>query len=86
MSNTTNNTTVKVGTIVRTVCLALALVNQLLSNAGYAVLPIEDAQVETIITTGFTICMAVWNWWKNNSFTKNAIAADNYMAQLKAGK
>lgn len=86
MSNATNDTTVKVGTIIRTVCLALALVNQLLSNAGYAVLPIKDDQIEAIITTGFTIGMAVWNWWKNNSFTKNAIAADNYMAQLKSSK
>ena len=84
MSNTnTNNLTVKTGTIVRTVCLFLALINQLLSNAGHAVLPIENEQVEIIVTTGITIGVAVWNWWKNNSFTKKAIAADKYMETLK---
>lgn len=82
MSNT-NDLTVKTGTIVRTICLFLALVNQLLSNAGIAVLPIENEEVETIVTTGITVGMAVWNWWKNNSFTKKALAADAYMEKLK---
>lgn len=86
MNNTnTNDLTVKTGTIVRTICLFLALINQLLSNAGHAVLPIEDAQVEIIVTTCITVGVALWNWWKNNSFTKPAIAADNYMAALKGG-
>ena len=82
MSNT-NELTVKTGTIVRTICLFLALVNQLLSNAGIAVLPIENEEVETIVTTCITVGMAVWNWWKNNSFTKKALAADAYMEKLK---
>lgn len=84
MSNTnTNDLTVKTGTIVRTICLFLALINQLLSNAGHAVLPIENEQVETIVTTGIMIGVALWNWWKNNSFTKKAIAADKYKETLK---
>ena len=82
MSNT-NELNVKISTIVRTVCLFLALVNQLLSASGHTVLPIEDAQVEVVISTVITIGVALWNWWKNNSFTKPAIAADVYMAQLK---
>lgn len=72
------------GTIVRTVCLVLALVNQVLSATGHAVLPIEDAQVETIVTTLFTVVMSVITWWKNQSFTTEAKQADEYMAQLKA--
>lgn len=81
-----NELTVKTSTIVRTICLFLALVNQLLSASGRAVLPIEDAQVEVIVTTVITVAVAVWNWWKNNSFTKPAVAADAYLAQLKADK
>ena len=84
MSNTnTNDLSVKTSTIVRTICLFLALINQLLSNAGHAVLPIKNEQVETIVTTGIMIGVAIWNWWKNNSFTKKAIAADKYMETLK---
>lgn len=77
---------VKTETIVRTVILALALINQLLSATGHAVLPIQDEQVETLITTGATILASLWAWWKNNSFTKAAIAADNHLADLKGGK
>ncbi len=75
---------VKIDTIVRTVLLALALINQLLTVTGHAVLPVEDEQVETLISTGITVVMSVWTWWKNNSFTSAAIAADEYMEELKS--
>jgi SPP1 family holin len=74
---------IKTDTIVRTICLALALINQLLSNAGHAVLPIADEQVETLITTAITIGVAVWSWWKNNSFTSAAIEADKVYDEIK---
>ena len=76
---------VKTETIVRTVILALALINQLLSATGHAVLPIQDEQAETLITTGATILASLWAWWKNNSFTPEASAADNHMADLRKG-
>jgi SPP1 family holin len=77
--------TIKTDTIVRTICLALALVNQLLSNAGHAVLPIADEQVETLVTTVITIGVAVWSWWKNNSFTQAALAGDELKDSIKRG-
>ena len=46
---TTNK--ISAGTIARTIILLLALINQCLSMAGVSPLPIEDEQVETIITT-----------------------------------
>ena len=76
---------VKADTIARTICLALALINQLLSVTGHAVLPIEDAQVEVLVSTLITIATALVAWWKNNSFTKAAIMGDNLMHQIKAG-
>ena len=41
---------ISIGTIARTACLALALTNQILSATGHAVLPIEDSQLEALIT------------------------------------
>lgn len=67
---------IEAGTIVRTICLVLALINQVLVMSGHSVLPIEDTAVEAIVTNIFTIVTAVAAWWKNNSFTKKAIAAD----------
>lgn len=74
---------IKKETIIRTIVLALALLNQILSASGRSILPISDAQVETLVSTGATVLAAVWSWWKNNSFTKDAIAADKYLEMLR---
>ena len=67
---------IEAGTIVRTICLVLALINQVLVMSGHSILPIEDATVEAVVTNIVTIVTAVAAWWKNNSFTQKAIAAD----------
>lgn len=74
---------VSAGTIARTIVLALALVNQILSASGHAVIPIEDAQIETLVSTGFTIVAALVSWWKNNSFTAAALKGDKVMKEAK---
>lgn len=79
--NTENS--IKTGTIVRTALLALALLNQILVYTGHSVLPITDATLEMIITNGFTLVMSLIAWWKNNSFTKKAIAADQVLKESK---
>lgn len=76
---------VEVGTIIRTICLVLALVNQGLTMAGHAVLPINDEQVNQFVTLIATIVASVWAWWKNNSFTQAALTADEIMHDLKRG-
>lgn len=79
-----NELKISTGTIVRTICLVLALVNQILSATGHSVLPIEDSQVEAIVTTGLTVITSLVGWWRNNSFTKFAIAGDAVKDELKA--
>lgn len=75
------------GTIVRTILLALSIVNNLLALFGKAPLPISDEQLELVVSTVITIVLAVINWWKNNSFTKPAIEGDQLMNRLrKAGE
>ena len=79
----TTERTVSAATIARTAVLALALINQLLSAMGKPVLPIESTQLEQLISTGFTTVSALVNWWYNNSFTKEALAADAEYEKLK---
>ena len=74
---------ISAGTIARTVVLLLALVNQVLSMLGIRSIPIADEDVNTLIATGWTIAASLAAWWKNNSFTAAAVAADSYMARLK---
>ena len=74
---------IKKETIIRTVVLALALINQVLTAFGVSVIPIGDDQITELLSLVFTIGASVWAWWKNNSFTKNAIEADKVLEQLK---
>lgn len=74
---------ISAGTIARTIVLALALVNQVLSASGHAVIPIEDATIETLVTTAFTVGAALVTWWKNNSFTAAALKGDEVMKEAK---
>lgn len=74
---------ISTGTIVRTVVLALALINQLLVMLGYSPLPIDDETINLAITSVWTVAAAIVTWWKNNSFTQAAIAADHMMANMK---
>lgn len=73
---------IKVATLTRTAVLILALMNQILSATGHSPIPVDDAQLEQLISTGMTVGAAIWAWWGNNSFTKEAIAADNYLESL----
>jgi SPP1 family holin len=77
---------VKADTIARTIILVVALVNQILSVAGKAVLPITDDQIEKVVSLTFTIVVSLWTWWKNNSVTKAAIQGDQLMNRLKKNK
>lgn len=77
------NTGITAGTIARTVCLVLALINQVLAIFGHDSIPIADDMVYQAVSIVFTVVTAVVAWWKNNSFTKTAQVADDTMKQLK---
>lgn len=64
------------GTIIRTACLLLAIVNNILAIAGKSPLPIDNEMVTEIISFIFTTVASMVAWWKNNSFTQKAIEAD----------
>ena len=66
-----------------TAVLGLALANQILSACGKPILPIESATVEQLVTAGITTVAALISWWKNNSFTQAALAADEVYEQKK---
>lgn len=76
---------ISVGTIIRTLCLLLALVNLTLDSCGYKMLPISDEQISDLVTLIFTIVTSCVGFWKNNSFTQEAIIADGLMHDMKSG-
>lgn len=74
------------GTIARTIVLLLALVNQCLSMAGVQVIPIADEDINTLVTTLWTVCASLVAWWKNNSFTQSALDGDAAMRAEREGR
>lgn len=70
-------------TIARTIVLFIAILNQILAILGKNRLDIAESDIYQIVTLIFTIGSAVWAWWKNNSFTQNALKADEFMKELK---
>lgn len=77
---------VTAGTIARTIILGLALINQVLTATDHNVINVSDDTVNELVSAGFTIGAAIYAWWKNNSFTKPALQADELMKELKATK
>ena len=80
---TQNTLSISAGTVARTAVLGLALANQILSACGKPLLPIDSEQLEQMVTAGCTTAAALWAWWKNNSFTQAALAADEVYEQKK---
>lgn len=77
-------------TIIRTIILAIALLNQILAVCGREAFPITENTVYQFsdiayqfVSLAFTICASIIAWWKNNSFTQEAIEADKLMHKLK---
>ena len=78
-----NKYKITAGTVARTIILAVALINQIMTAAGKSALPIDDEAVTQTVTNLFTVAAAVAAWWKNNSFTKAAIMADTDLKVYK---
>ena len=67
------------GTLIRTILLVLALINQILAVFGKSPIPIDDDTVTSLISTVWTVIASLIAWWKNNSFTDKAIKADKVL-------
>lgn len=74
---------VSTGTIIRTVVLVIALVNQILTACGINPLPFSDDEIYSGVSAVVTVIAAIVAWWKNNSFTKAAITADETLKEQK---
>lgn len=74
---------VRPDTLIRTLVLAAALLNQILMVAGKNPLPFSDTELYEYFSLTASVASSLWAWWKNNSFTSAAQAADEYMKEVK---
>lgn len=74
--------TITKGTIVRTIMLVLVLLNWILRQTGHPVIQVDEGSVASFVQLSIEIATIVVAWWKNNSFSQNAIKADGYLRTL----
>lgn len=77
---------IKKSTIIRLILLIIALANVYLEMTGRSLLPIDEGLVSELVSFGFLAVTAITGYWKNNSFTPDAIKADVYLEELRDGE
>ena len=74
----TNLSGVKVSTWIRLIMLVLSLVNLILGAFGIAPITFDENELYAVVSVIFAVITGIVTFWKNNSFTSAAQAADEY--------
>lgn len=75
--------TISKGTIVRTITLALVLLNLLLEKIGVDIIKTDESTIMMLLEYIIEIAAIIASWWYNNSFSENALKAQKFLDQLK---
>ena len=73
---------VKKEIIIRTIILFISTINSILLIAGKNPIPWSEEEIYSALSAAVQVIVTAWSWWKNNSFTKNAVKADKYLNEL----
>lgn len=71
------------GTIIRTILMILVIVNIILERNGIDVIPADESTISMFVETVIEIAVIGVGFWKNNSYSKRAIKADEFLKRLK---
>ena len=79
----TNLSGVKNSTWIRLIMLVLSLVNLILGAFGIAPITFDENELYAVVSVIFAVITGIVAFWKNNSFTSAAQAADEYLHNQK---
>jgi SPP1 family holin len=74
---------IKKSTIVRTILLLIVLINLILKAFGVNLIPIDESMIYNVVELLIEVAIIVVAFWKNNSFSKKAIKADEFLQSLR---
>lgn len=72
------------GTIIRTIALAVVLLNLLLKALGKPLIDFDEGSAMYWLECIIEVAVIIVTFWKNNSFSPNAIKADEFLKHLRA--
>lgn len=70
-------------TIVRAIMLVIVIINLVLKHFGIDIINASENEVLSFVEIIIEIAVIVVSFWKNNSFSENAIKADEFLKKLK---
>lgn len=71
------------GTIVRTIMLVIVIVNIILQHFGIDIINVNESEIASLVEILIELAVIIVTFWKNNSFSKEAIKADEFLRTLK---
>ncbi|AIF68373.1 holin (plasmid) [Terribacillus saccharophilus] len=74
------------GTIIRTIVLAIALLNQFLVIFNKSPLPISNEELEQILSSVFTLVVSLIAWYKNNYVTSKGKQQREVLQEVNLAK
>jgi SPP1 family holin len=70
-------------TIVRTILVVLVIINFILEKCGVDIIPADENFILMFVETIIEIAIIAVGFWKNNSYSKKAIKADEFLKELR---
>ena len=70
-------------TIARTIGVVLVVVNIFLQRMGYDVINVSESEILALVEVLIEVAIIIVAWWKNNSYSENAIRADEFLKSLR---
>lgn len=77
---------IKPHTYVSIVMVIISLVNYVLTAMGEPIITLGEETITYAVNTVLNLVFIVYAMWKNNSFSDNAIMADQVLYMLRDGK
>lgn len=71
------------GTIVRTVLIAIVIINRLLEINGKSIINVSESEIAMFLEYVLEVGIIVAGFWYNNSFTEKAKKAQQFLEELK---
>jgi SPP1 family holin len=70
-------------TLIRTILFLIVIINIVLEKCGIDLIPADETTITMIIESLIEIAVIVVGFWKNNSFSPEAIEADEFLKHLR---